>query len=87
MTKSDAGKASFFYGPSYFRAYLSVAEADDSRINNAAESKITILMNGIENCVINNEYTNIDNTIGAPKELTIIIATTVCNLAPTKSVL
>ena len=43
-----------------------------------------MLWNGIENCVLNNEYTNIGNTSGTAKEVTIIMATTVCSLPPTK---
>lgn len=42
---------------------------------------ITMLGNSIENSVLNNEYTNKGKTV---KEVTVMIATTVCSLPPVK---
>jgi hypothetical protein len=84
MTISEAGKDLSSMTLAILGAYLFVAQPDASGINNAVESNTTMFRNGIENCVLNSEYTNTGNTSGTAREVTIIIATTVCSLPPTK---
>jgi hypothetical protein len=81
---SDAGKNRLSITLAVLGMYLFVVHPNAKGTNKPAASVITILRNGIENSVLKKEQTNKGKTTGTVKEVTVIIATTVCSLPPIK---
>jgi hypothetical protein len=79
---NDAGKDRLSITLAVLGMYLFVVHPNAKGINKPAANVITILRNGVENSVLKKGQTNKGKTTGTVKEVTVIIATTVCILPP-----